>query len=176
MKGRIVECTGCGELLFQSPNNFHRQSRVRSGFYAQCKSCITKMNVAWRKNNPDKAKLIHNRAHAKARNARTPDAVERDNQYLRDWYKKNRPQARERQLKKTYGITLAEFEDMRAAQSDTCAICGTSERGRRDWNVDHDHTTGAVRGLLCEQCNFGLGQFRDNPELLEKAALYIKGA
>ena len=58
-----------------------------------------------------------------------------------------------------------------ARQQATCVICG----GTESINVDHDHRTGRVRGALCTRCNFGLGHFRDDPELLELAAMYLRG-
>ena len=51
-----------------------------------------------------------------------------------------------------------------------CQICGGDKR----LMIDHDHTSGRVRGRLCEGCNFGIGQFKDNPETLVKAAAYLR--
>lgn len=75
-----------------------------------------------------------------------------------------------------YGITAAQYEQMLAEQGGKCAICGTKEEGRGyEWlHVDHDHATGAVRGLLCALCNFGLGKFKDNPDWLRRAAEYVE--
>ena len=56
-----------------------------------------------------------------------------------------------------------------------CVICGEPEINGRQLAIDHDHKTGLVRGVLCQRCNMGLGQFRDSPELLRYAALYIEG-
>ena len=78
---------------------------------------------------------------------------------------------------KKYGMTVGEYEDMVAAQEGRCAICGTTKPGSNgavSWCVDHCHKTGAVRGLLCMGCNVGLGKFRDDPGLLEKAAAYLR--
>ena len=54
-----------------------------------------------------------------------------------------------------------------------CVICGEPKGSK--FAVDHDHTSGKVRGGLCMRCNMGIGQFRDNPELLRFAALYLEG-
>lgn len=64
-------------------------------------------------------------------------------------------------------------------QRGECAICGATEggHGRTDeLLVDHDHTTGEVRGLLCHGCNGGLGHFRDNVDVLQSAMLYLESS
>ena len=72
----------------------------------------------------------------------------------------------------TYGITLGEYDKMVEAQDGGCWICGS--RGKtRGLNLDHNHKTGLVRGLLCPQCNRGLRWFRDNPGDLRRAAVDI---
>ncbi|WP_347056842.1 endonuclease VII domain-containing protein [Blastococcus sp. HT6-30] len=73
-------------------------------------------------------------------------------------------------LARRYGITAAEADVMLAAQGGVCAVCRTNPAE----HVDHDHQTGAVRALLCFNCNGGLGQFRDDPDLLHMAAFYVQ--
>jgi len=75
-------------------------------------------------------------------------------------------------LKKAYGLTVEEFEQMVEAQSNKCAIC--EKDLTNDLHVDHCHSTGKVRGLLCSACNKGIGHFGDSSELLIKAAGYCK--
>lgn len=76
-------------------------------------------------------------------------------------------------LRRRYGIGLAEYAALFEAQSGACALCGDSQIGRR-LAVDHCHETKKIRALLCVKCNLGLGQFKDSPELLEKAAQYLR--
>lgn len=71
-----------------------------------------------------------------------------------------------------YNIEPKEYESMLARQNNSCAIC---ELPSENLCVDHDHTTGKIRGLLCHNCNRGLGSFRDNPLFLKKAAMYLQG-
>lgn len=70
-----------------------------------------------------------------------------------------------------YGITRERYAEMLAQQDGKCAIC--RDVPRRDLHIDHCHATGAVRGLLCNRCNTGLGQFRDRADFLETARLYV---
>jgi hypothetical protein len=69
-----------------------------------------------------------------------------------------------------YGITKAEVNRLRESQDDRCAICG--DAGPE--HLDHDHESGRVRSLLCQRCNFGLGQFKDDPAVLQAAARYVE--
>lgn len=82
-------------------------------------------------------------------------------------------------LKKHYGLSRAEYERLHAAQNGKCKICGRAEtqkiRGKPfRLAVDHCHSKGAIRGLLCRQCNTGLGAFNDDVELLSAAIAYLK--
>jgi hypothetical protein len=78
-----------------------------------------------------------------------------------------------------YGVTNDELEQMLIAQDGRCALCPRDiafdhpRRSRRP-NVDHDHSTGKIRGLLCLPCNTGIGLLQDSPSLLEKAAAYLR--
>jgi hypothetical protein len=76
-------------------------------------------------------------------------------------------------LKYEYGITLDRYNEMLSIQHGTCAICNSPPTYRR-LDVDHCHHTGKVRGLLCKRCNTGLGNFRDNVELVQIALDYLK--
>lgn len=81
-----------------------------------------------------------------------------------------------------YGILPDQYEQLVAAQGGFCAICGeVSSVKRRDGrprqlDLDHDHSTGLVRGLLCVRCNRGIGLLDDDPALLQAAALYLQRA
>lgn len=82
-------------------------------------------------------------------------------------------------LYRKYGLTYAEYAEMDMAQDGRCAICDEREtatqRGKvRRLAVDHNHATGAVRALLCQRCNHAIGQMKDDPALLRRAAEYLE--
>ena len=73
-------------------------------------------------------------------------------------------------LKRNYGISLEEFEKIADDQKHLCAICSL----KKDLCLDHRHSDGLVRGLLCRKCNAGLGQFLDSSTILKKAIAYLE--
>lgn len=92
-------------------------------------------------------------------------------------YRELSPEERRRlqfkHIKRAYGLSPAQYECMLAEQGGGCAICGITDHGGKNWHVDHDHETGAVRGILCQGCNHALGGARDNPDTLVAAAKYL---
>lgn len=87
-----------------------------------------------------------------------------------------------RSLKRYFGITVEQYFEMHEKQNKVCAICENPEKSKgsnsqkiRRLAVDHCHTTGKIRGLLCLECNRGLGAFKDSPNLLNKAINYLGG-
>lgn len=86
-----------------------------------------------------------------------------------------KPRHRETHLKRKYGLTLESFDALYTSQGGKCAICLSELNPFHNHTcVDHDHATGAVRGILCHGCNTGLGYFRDDVQRLLSAAEYIK--
>jgi hypothetical protein len=77
-------------------------------------------------------------------------------------------------LRHRYGIEAQQKNDMIFKQNNVCAICREPFKNKLDTNIDHCHTTKKLRGVLCRLCNTGLGKFKDSPELLRFAALYIE--
>jgi hypothetical protein len=74
-------------------------------------------------------------------------------------------------LKRQYGITQAERDELIASQGGVCCICLSAPAA----HVDHCHETGRVRGVLCFSCNAALGQFKDRPDVMRRAATYVEG-
>jgi len=79
---------------------------------------------------------------------------------------------RKSHLLNKYNLTIDDYNKLLLQQNKVCAICG--KKSYRNLCVDHDHKTGKIRALLCDLCNTGLGKFKDNIELLEKASIYLK--
>lgn len=115
----------------------------------------------------DKRRQQRREAQARYR-ARNPEKA----QAARVAWNKNRTSEYNRNaaLKRNYGITLADYNKLFEEQKGLCGICGKPGK----LVVDHDHTTGKIRGLLHNNCNRALGFFLDNPTILRKAAEYIE--
>lgn len=99
-------------------------------------------------------------------------------EYSRKMRKANPDYNKNMFLKRRYGISIDRYNEMLAEQGGCCAICAKAERNEINGRVlalaiDHDHTTGAVRALLCSACNTALGLFRDDPALLGVAIAYL---
>lgn len=100
----------------------------------------------------------------------------------KDYYTPEQRKAYERawRFQRKFNITIEEYGRLYAAQGGVCACCGQPEThvhrsGKsRDMAIDHDHTTGEVRGLLCGDCNRAIGLFKDDPALLRRAAAYLE--
>lgn len=88
----------------------------------------------------------------------------------------NQQTRRRSYLRQLYGLSVEEFDAIVVSQSGVCAICPTPVGHTRDTHVDHDHTTGAVRGLLCRRCNRALGLLKDDERWLKSAIRYLERA
>ena len=95
---------------------------------------------------------------------------------VKEWQAKN-PDKRKAQRIKKFGLSLEEFNELLKEQDYKCAICGYLDTSDPNFFpvIDHCHETGEVRNILCMNCNMGLGKFKDNPQLLRKAAEYVEG-
>ena len=98
--------------------------------------------------------------------------------YHKQWYTKNKERMKERFRRNNYfsryNITIADYEKLLEKQNNCCAICySKTGSANKRLAVDHNHQTGIIRGLLCDECNTGLGKFKDNPSLLTNAIAYL---
>jgi hypothetical protein len=123
-------------------------------------------NQKWAKENPE-----INRENAKKWNR---ENRERFNENKRRSAKNNPDSCKNIQLRNKFGITLEEYKNILAKQKGCCAICGEKCRTGKDLAVDHNHKTSKVRGLLCQGCNIGLGQFKESKIIFSNAIRYLK--
>lgn len=138
-------CSVCRE---EKPlSDYHRSKNTKDGHTYRCKPCDREARYKYRTKDP----------------------------------KRYAEKLRNRQLKYKYGIDLKIYREMLEEQKGGCRICGASSNNALyginktdNFSVDHCHDTGKVRGLLCNQCNRALGFFKDDPELLRKAANYLE--
>jgi hypothetical protein len=87
----------------------------------------------------------------------------------------SRPDIKEKRRLRTYGLTLESYQVLLTSQNNACAICLTPFANLRKLHIhiDHDHLLEKVRGILCHNCNLGVGHFKDEPKLLKAAAIYL---
>lgn len=124
------KCNVCG--VEKAVRELVKSARYVGGYMPTCKVCRNEYWRARREANPEVRR-------------RHTDAVLRS------------------KMLATHGLTSADYDRLVVEQNDKCKLCGTSEKGRserfRTWNIDHDHKTGAVRGLLCHRCNIAIGYY-----------------
>jgi hypothetical protein len=108
------------------------------------------------------------------KNYKASPAYERAKLKRRKNYSKD--QRKHEALRDAYGISLDQYNEIRKAQNDCCLICERHvlKIPNQVLCVDHDHNTEEIRGLLCFDCNTGLGKFKDNTMILEKALEYLR--
>ena len=87
-------------------------------------------------------------------------------------YKDNIKREKNYRLKKEYGISIEEYDERLKKQNGCCAIC-LKQPSKKRLAVDHSHSTGKIRGLLCSNCNTAIGKFKDDKSLLAKAIDYL---
>ena len=93
---------------------------------------------------------------------------------VRAWQAEHKDQMDDRRYRRTYRMSKKDYDAMLDAQGGVCAICGRADDGSgHKLSVDHNHETGAVRGLLCHRCNASLGCLDDDPTRFRKAADYL---
>ena len=106
------------------------------------------------------------------------DNKEKNWECSRKWKKdhpdKRRVQQRAARLKRVYGISLDQYDLMSLEQGHVCAICRQPNPNGRRLSVDHSHETGAIRGLLCSDCNSLLGFAQDDIDIMISAANYVR--
>jgi hypothetical protein len=151
----------CSRCHVDHPASDYAPSAVARGS-GYCRTCHRAYYAGWRR-DPVKNADRKRRDLAKIRANPALSAV-------------HSRRTRHKELRRRYGITLAEYEARLAAQGSRCACCGSEDPGGPSFRVDHDHATGAIRGLLCNRCNSGIGMLGDTPEGVAKALTYLQAS
>lgn len=175
----IKECRKCGVILPATTEFFYKNSGGKFGVTPRCKWCVNDDNKA-----SHAARLLREpekvRAQANTRSKRyywsnLDESREKARNYAKKRHAADPSIKRRSKLKSDYGMTPEQWQAMFNGQGCKCAICGTTEpQSKNGWNTDHCHKTGKVRFILCAHCNRGLGAFKDNPEIMRKAATMIE--
>jgi hypothetical protein len=173
-------CPDCG--LTKPAEAFSRNAARPDGLQFYCKECYsTRSARAYRERRIRKGLPVRAGVVAPPGHKYCPGCCEvsplsnwHRNASSRDGYASycktcRRVQGEADHLRRTFGLSIAERDDLFAAQGGLCAIC----RARPIRHIDHDHPTGQLRGGLCGPCNMGLGQFEDDPQRLRAAARYL---
>lgn len=138
----------------------------------------------WREKNPDAVRAIQKKFYHSNPNARDEARARHKKQreanpeayraYYRDRARNRRHEIRWEHIKRAFGLSREQWESIFTLQGNKCAICPATEPGRTNWHTDHCHETNVVRGILCGNCNAGLGLFDDNEDTLIAAAAYVR--
>ena len=162
-------CIKCGET--KALTEFFVHNRAKGQHRSMCKDCFRAFAKEYSK-SPEGQKVIGDYRETHKDRLKELQELYRNDPEKRKASKKYH---REYWLMKNFGLTPDDYDRMLKEQNGGCAICGSDDPGnKRDhFAVDHNPKTGKVRALLCYQCNVGLGHFKDNPDLLRKAADYL---
>jgi len=191
----LKKCTKCE--VTQVLANFYKSKTNRDGYINTCKICRSEMSRNGYLRNREKV-IRTTRAYSAANKDKISERKkayhianrEELQKYWREYYSKNKDRMNESSrlyhslnkekaqnysLTKLYGITLVERDLMLKGQGGCCTICSIPEQeaSRGRLHVDHNHTTGLVRGLLCHACNTAIGLLRDSPDITMKATEYL---
>ena len=150
---------GCGEI--KSASEFGKNAKSKDGLTSYCRQCCSRAAKQLYRKNKD----------------RDPEWRKTNPEYNAEWRRKN-PHYR---MQYRYGLSQSDYNKLLEDQNHVCAICGGDNNGKT-LVVDHDHSCcpgqkscgKCVRQLLCGSCNSMIGYARDNPEILEGGAKYVK--
>lgn len=147
---RMKRCSKCDKKYPATTEYFYQHKSKKDGLDSWCKQCEKKRHQS------KKFRITHKKGVEKYRRSEKGKEAYRKGRY-----------------KRSYGITLDDYDKMFEQQNGVCAICGEINDGGRRLCVDHDHKTNKIRGLLCGNCNKALGFVKEDIVILSKIANYI---
>ncbi|MFF4119886.1 endonuclease VII domain-containing protein [Streptomyces sp. NPDC001714] len=175
-------CRRCERDL--PPAAFARDKNRCDGLQVYCRECVAEYSAAhYRRRREAVGKTVREKVDVPAGHKRCPQCEvvkphsewERNKTSTDGWASYCRACRAERNrvsyFKRKYGLTEVERDALIASQRGVCCICLSAPAA----HVDHCHETGRVRGVLCFSCNAALGQFKDQPDVIRRAAAYVEG-
>lgn len=172
-------CTKC--KIEKKEKEFYKDKRSTDNLYPHCKKCHyikteiyrkTDKSIAQRRKHQTSEEYKEYRRKYKKEYLKNPLHRKKENERMKEYRKTSAN--KNTVLKRLYGISFEEYSKLLLKQNYKCAICDIDEvEYGKKLVVDHNHKTGKVRGLLCRNCNVGIGLLQDNKELLKKASLYV---
>lgn len=180
-------CSKCG--VEKPVSEFWRRAANTDGLSGHCKQCARpyhsakKAQTASANTNRDESLLPQRLTCCRCKQEKASSAFYRDKRSatgresacIECEKERSRLSNKERiRSLKRYSLTLDDYACMLALQGGRCAICnGAESKGNGHFAVDHDHTTGRVRGLLCSACNTAIGLLQENPKIMMAACEYL---
>jgi len=147
--------------------NKERIKERQKSYYLSNKDSVLAYQEKYRQDNPEKLTKVQQTYYEKN--------SEKKKTAVKKYTTENKEKIRDRELKSKFDISLEDYEQLLKEQNNCCAICEKNqETFSKALAVDHCHTTGKVRGLLCHLCNTALGLFKDDTLLLSKAVVYLE--
>ena len=174
----LIICNGCG---VEKPVADYWGSAKTHCQHKTCKECHRARKKIYRETNKEKLALkksisyqANKEYYQKKHKQWRLDNPEKIKAYNKKKYHKNKAAMREKKLQEAYKISLIEYNELFILQNGRCGICNKHQRElKKRLHVDHNHTTGQIRGLLCNKCNLGLGTMGDSVESIKKALIYL---
>ena len=161
----MKRCKKCGQV--KPIDEFYRANGTRDGHRGSCRTCEQAQRREW---------YLAHRDEAIAR-AKAWQQENSERHLANQRARRQRPEVKAREraghLRRKYGISAEEYQRLFEAQGGRCAICRRAPNPTISLHVDHDHETGAVRGLLCVRCNNGIALFDEDHEVLREIAAYL---
>lgn len=168
----MKRCSKC--KIEKSADQFARCAFTKDGSQYRCKQCDQERYVKNHKAILKRARLFDKKRRETIRETNR-ECYRKNRAFLlekRRKYRAAHPRAQRGRALERYGMTLEHFEQLEKWQLGLCAICEV--RPIETLAVDHNHTTGKNRGLLCRACNCGIGNFRESCKVLKNAIDYLK--
>lgn len=165
------QCEQCYQVL--SVQEFGSDRSRPGGLTRYCKPCQKEKSA--RAYYKDVERSRENQRLGWHKRSLRPGVKEHRRTRANEWARKNPVNIKNNALKARRGITLKEFYAMFKAQNGLCKMCGLPPKAGKEFDVDHCHHTGKIRGLLHRRCNSKIGIFKDDPEQILQALFYLTG-